>query len=470
MIVLTRRACSSASSLARSVERRLALLDSGDTDTQLLLPLGPGVVADEEPGAEIGAPGLEDASAERRLLEGILSLALQASRESKLHALQRLLRRSKEPAIVFTEYRDTLATLARELSGFDTCQLHGGLSGNERAEVLRRFSAGGKHVLLATDAASEGLNLQQHCRRVVHLEVPWTPTRIEQRVGRVDRIGQTRTVHQLHLVAAGSLEESHVAAVARRAVRATSVLEAISSHSLTERDVAAHVIGDQPLSAEPPRAGLPSGIVVADLRERAQAEAARLEMARRLMRGVRPKAEASCDAPVQAAQVRPFATAVRRSPLGRMQCVLWLEYIDAEGELTWATLVGAECIAPPIGSRSASAVRECVEHWWPYLRSAVTRHDAFRAEALAVLLRAHLPSAVAREGAIARGVETRQARLAADFVQPSLFDRRAERQANAQRELCNQALARCRVRLTELQRGQSVTAAAIRPAFAILTW
>ena len=66
-------------------------------------------------------------------------------------------------------------------------------------------------MLLATDAASEGLNLQHRCRLVVHLEVPWTPTRIEQRVGRVDRIGQSRTVHQVLLVAGGTVEESRVA-------------------------------------------------------------------------------------------------------------------------------------------------------------------------------------------------------------------------------------------------------------------
>ena len=53
------------------------------------------------------------------------------------------------------------------------------------------FREGG--VLLATDAAGEGLNLHHNCRVVVNLELPWNPMRLEQRIGRVDRIGQTRT-------------------------------------------------------------------------------------------------------------------------------------------------------------------------------------------------------------------------------------------------------------------------------------
>jgi SNF2 family DNA or RNA helicase len=56
-------------------------------------------------------------------------------------------------------------------------------------------------VLLATDAAAEGLNLHGHCRLVINLELPWNPMRLEQRIGRVDRIGQRRAVHAFHLIA-----------------------------------------------------------------------------------------------------------------------------------------------------------------------------------------------------------------------------------------------------------------------------
>ncbi len=222
------------------------------TDSQLQLPLGLFESNDEVPDAEVGAPGLENAHDERRALETILALARRAAESGKLQALARLLRRSDEPAIVFTEYRDTLSTLARELAGFDTCQLHGGLAAAERADVIHAFTTGTSKVLLATDAASEGLNLQQRCRLVVHLEVPWTPTRIEQRVGRVDRIGQARTVHQVHLVARATVEESRVATVVQRLSRVASTLNGLSSPRSDERQVASYVLGNDDLPETPP--------------------------------------------------------------------------------------------------------------------------------------------------------------------------------------------------------------------------
>jgi superfamily II DNA/RNA helicase len=84
--------------------------------------------------------------------------------------------------------------------------LHGGLTREERASVLASFARDPHGLLLATDAAAEGLNLHHHCRLVVNLELPWNPMRLEQRIGRVDRIGQRRTVHAFHLIARGTGE------------------------------------------------------------------------------------------------------------------------------------------------------------------------------------------------------------------------------------------------------------------------
>src|SRR5574341_373469 len=66
--------------------------------------------------------------------------------------------------------------------------MHGGLTRRERSEAVGRFTHGDARLLLATDAGSEGLNLHHRCRLVVNLELPWTPLRLEQRAGRVDRI------------------------------------------------------------------------------------------------------------------------------------------------------------------------------------------------------------------------------------------------------------------------------------------
>ena len=79
--------------------------------------------------------------------------------------------------------------------------LHGGQDCSERRHQLRQFLDGSTSVLLATDVAGQGLNLQSRARWVISLELPWNPARLEQRIGRVDRISQTRPTHLTLLVA-----------------------------------------------------------------------------------------------------------------------------------------------------------------------------------------------------------------------------------------------------------------------------
>jgi SNF2 family DNA or RNA helicase len=210
--LLHKRAFSSAWSLAQSVDRRCETLSAAadaDGGGQLALPIGDPrgelAVADEPP-AWPAAISLADPARERRMLAALAAAARHASpRESKLLALGRLLRRANESAVVFTEYRDTLLHLHRTL-GRPALVLHGGLARDERDEVLAAFSRGTQSILLATDAAAEGLNLHHACRLVINLELPWNPMRLEQRIGRVDRIGQRRRVHAFHLIAADTGE------------------------------------------------------------------------------------------------------------------------------------------------------------------------------------------------------------------------------------------------------------------------
>jgi SNF2 family DNA or RNA helicase len=90
----------------------------------------------------------------------------------------------------------------------------------ERMAAEEQFNRGGS-LLLATDAAAEGLNLHARCRAVVHFELPWSPCRLEQRTGRVNRIGQSRVVHEIMLVAADTAERLVLAPLASRAARAS---------------------------------------------------------------------------------------------------------------------------------------------------------------------------------------------------------------------------------------------------------
>ena len=119
---------------------------------------------------------------------------------------------TNERVVVFTEYRDTLdwlVDLLRQegMSGDRVAVLHGGMTADEREQVRLAFQ---KHpsehpvrILLATDAAGEGIDLQRHCHRLVNYDIPFNPNKLEQRIGRIDRYGQTETPEVRHFVGSG---------------------------------------------------------------------------------------------------------------------------------------------------------------------------------------------------------------------------------------------------------------------------
>ncbi len=117
----------------------------------------------------------------------------------------------RKKLIIFTEHRDTLEYLAgkiRSLLGSNEAvvTIHGGLSRAERRKVEELF----KHdknvqILIATDAAGEGINLQR-AHLMINYDLPWNPNRIEQRFGRIHRIGQTEVCHMWNLVASETRE------------------------------------------------------------------------------------------------------------------------------------------------------------------------------------------------------------------------------------------------------------------------
>jgi superfamily II DNA or RNA helicase len=148
---------------------------------------------------------------ERRIVEDPNKLAAHAKKsDSKTDALiawikQHLFARGKlrddERLIVFTEYKETLFYLEKRLlqEGFDKNTLrllYGGMTADEFEAVKGEFEdqTAAVRLLLATDAASEGINMQECCRWVIHYDVPWSPSKIIQRNGRVSRHGQTRDV------------------------------------------------------------------------------------------------------------------------------------------------------------------------------------------------------------------------------------------------------------------------------------
>jgi SNF2 family DNA or RNA helicase len=128
--------------------------------------------------------------------------------DAKSGALLSLVRAWPDKLLVFTRFRATqeyLAGVLRE-AGEPLALYHGALRRAEKEAAVHAFE-GPARILLSTEAGGEGRNLQ-FAHGLVNYDLPWNPMRIEQRIGRLSRVGQTRDVHVFNLVAAGTIEET----------------------------------------------------------------------------------------------------------------------------------------------------------------------------------------------------------------------------------------------------------------------
>jgi len=233
--VLRKRAASSLAALRVTIENRLHNLDEtaervevrrdhlrslrkGDTIpdealSQLEIDVHRSFLSQiRAAGAKIRS--IEQEKADLIELEG-LTLGCPTETESKAEKLLALLasvhqESPSEKFIIFSEYTDTVDWLISFLGrhGYEgrIIRFAGGLSSAERKKALSDFSKPEFVLLVTTDAASEGLNLQEHCHRVLHYELPFNPNRMLQRQGRVDRYGQTEPCEFAYLYAENTYE------------------------------------------------------------------------------------------------------------------------------------------------------------------------------------------------------------------------------------------------------------------------
>ncbi len=182
---------------------------------------------------------------------------------------------TNERIVVFTEYRDTqrwLGDLLRQegLGGSALAELHGGMSTEDREQLRLAFQKDPTEhplrILLATDAASEGIDLQKHCHRLVNYDIPFNPNKLEQRIGRIDRYGQAATPDIRHFVGTGwdravdSYEAdleflSRVAGKVARMEEDLGSVNAVLSEKVQRRMLGETVRGDEVDGAGKTRAG-----------------------------------------------------------------------------------------------------------------------------------------------------------------------------------------------------------------------
>lgn len=235
--VLQRRLVSSTCAIHESIKRRLKkqedLLEEleGLTPAQRAKRLA--ALQGRLPDAEQDEDDLDDAVRDQLVDEYTAALELEQLRaeisalkelveqarkvrenanDSKLAALKKCLgeaqfmdlKDGRGKLLIFTEHRDTLGYVRDHLErwGFSTCEIHGGMNPHERKRAQEVFRTGAQ-VCIATEAAGEGINLQ-FCHLMINYDMPWNPTRLEQRLGRIHRIGQDRDVYAFNFVATDS--------------------------------------------------------------------------------------------------------------------------------------------------------------------------------------------------------------------------------------------------------------------------
>ena len=227
LTVLQRRVASSVQAIRLSLERRFKRLKDLHKLGKIKQEFGE-IPEDLEDLAEADRWQFEDEMVERltmaenvfeleteiQELERLVQLAKHTeknAKETKFEELREVISRhvsgKDERLLIFTEHKDTLDFLVRKLSnlGFHCCTIHGGMSLDKRIEAEREFFEHKPSVLVATEAAGEGINLQ-FCSLMVNYDIPWNPNRLEQRMGRIHRYKQEKEVMIWNFVAHNTRE------------------------------------------------------------------------------------------------------------------------------------------------------------------------------------------------------------------------------------------------------------------------
>ena len=148
----------------------------------------------------------------RMIARSLLERYKALPRDSKIETLVTLIRdiQKTDPGaqmLIYTKHPTTLNYIVEKLSphGFDMVPYLGGLTREEREERVQKFRNGAQ-ILLSTETGAEGLNFQ-FCHHIINYDLPWNPMSVEQRIGRLDRIGQKHDIHIYSLATKDTMEE-----------------------------------------------------------------------------------------------------------------------------------------------------------------------------------------------------------------------------------------------------------------------
>lgn len=210
------------------------------------------------------AGGAAPQSEELASVEQLLSLASEITVESRLREVLAIAQSlpERETLLLFTEYKATQALIVSGLAAVFGANTVAFINGDgrldnvahgvgpyrtlemDRVSTAYRFNRGAVRFLVSTEAAAEGIDLHENCCRLVHIDLPWNPMRVHQRVGRLDRIGQTRPIQVTVLRNVDSLEETILSVFYRRIDEIQRAHSAIMEHPDDVLEMVLGTLGD----------------------------------------------------------------------------------------------------------------------------------------------------------------------------------------------------------------------------------
>ena len=148
----------------------------------------------------------------REIAQGILDEYNILEKDSKIEKLydvvkEILTQSNDEKILIYTRHPTTLKYIVEKLKPLNlkVLEFMGGLSREEKSDLAKQFK-GDADILISTDTGAEGLNFQ-FCRNLINYDLPWNPMAVEQRIGRLDRIGQTRDINIFSFATKDTMEE-----------------------------------------------------------------------------------------------------------------------------------------------------------------------------------------------------------------------------------------------------------------------
>src|SRR3989454_1889933 len=229
LVILQRRLASSTYAILRSLERRKKRLEdllqgiaeTAHPDEETYDPEEVEDLSEEDRWKEEQiwetlsvAENRQELQSEVRVIAGLIDKAktiIQKEIEVKILHLKQTMadlmaKFPNEKMLIFTEAKDTLEYLEKKIRswGYTISTIHGGMRLEERVKAESVFK-NQTQVMVATEAAGEGINLQ-FCHLMINYDIPWNPNRLEQRMGRIHRIGQRSDVYIFNFVATNTIE------------------------------------------------------------------------------------------------------------------------------------------------------------------------------------------------------------------------------------------------------------------------